>query len=48
MPVVWNEDAKAIYFSVNGDVWLRVRIDGLDGWIRGEEDFEAVGLPQAG
>jgi hypothetical protein len=48
MPVVWNEDAKAIYFSVNGDVWLKVRIDGLDGWIRGEEDFEAVGLPQAG
>jgi len=22
--VTWNEDAKAIYFSVNGDVWIKV------------------------
>jgi len=47
-PVAWNEDAKAISFSVNEDVWIKVRIDGLEGWIHSQEDFEAVGLPQAG
>jgi hypothetical protein len=31
-----------------GKVWIHVKIDGQDGWISGEEDFEAVGLPQAG
>jgi len=47
-PVAWNEDVKAISFSVNGDVWIKVRIDGREGWIHSQEDFEAVGLPQAG
>ena len=47
-PVTWNEDAKAISFSVNGDVWIKVRIDGVEGWIHSQEDFDAVGLPQAG
>jgi hypothetical protein len=47
-PVTWNEDAKAIYFSVNGDVWIKVRIDGVEGWIHSQEDFDAVGLPQSG
>ncbi len=44
----WAEDAKAISFSLNGDVWLKVRIAGQEGWIHSEEDFEAVGIPQAG
>jgi hypothetical protein len=30
------------------DEFLRVRIDGREGWIRGPEDFEAIGLPGAG
>lgn len=47
-PVTWNEDAKAISFSINGDVWIKVRIDGLEGWIHSQEDFDAVGLPQSG
>jgi hypothetical protein len=47
-PVTWNEDAKAISFSVSGDVWIKVRIDGLEGWIHSQEDFDAVGLPQVG
>ena len=47
-PVAWNEDAKSISFSVNGDVWLKVRIDGQEGWIHSQEDFDAVGLPEAG
>lgn len=44
----WGGDAKAITFGVNGDMWLKVRIDGEEGWIHSEEDFEAVGLPQSG
>jgi hypothetical protein len=48
IPVAWREDAKSISFGVQGDVWLKVRIDGWEGWIHSEEDFEAVGLPQAG
>jgi hypothetical protein len=47
-PVAWDEDAKAIYFPVKGDVWIKVRIDGVEGWIHSQEDFDAVGLPQAG
>lgn len=48
MPVAWSEDNTAISFSVNGDVWIKVRIDGAEGWIHSEEDLEAVGLPQSG
>jgi hypothetical protein len=46
--VGWHEDAKAISFDLTGDVWLKVRIDGQEGWIHSEEDFEAVGVAQAG
>jgi len=48
LPVTWNEDPKSITFGANGDMWLKIRIDGQEGWIHTEEDFEAVGLPQAG
>ena len=48
VPVAWGEDEKSISFNVNGDAWVKVRIDGVEGWIHSEEDFEAVGLPQAG
>lgn len=48
VPVVWSSDATGISFNVNGDVWIKVRINGSEGWIHSEEDFEAVGLPQAG
>ncbi len=48
VPMTWSEDEKSITFSANGDMWLKVRIDGVEGWIHSEEDFEAVGLPQSG
>jgi hypothetical protein len=48
LPVIWNEDASSISFGVAGDVWMKVRVDGVEGWIHSEEDFEAVGLPSAG
>jgi len=46
--VLWEEDANGIALSVSGDVWLKVRIDGKEGWIHTQEDFMAIGLPQAG
>lgn len=29
-------------------VWLHIKVDGEDGWISGQEDFNAVGLPFSG
>jgi len=46
--VQWDQDAKSISFTVGADIWLKIRIDGVEGWIHSEEDFEAVGLPSAG
>ena len=48
--VSWSVDQDDISFGVSnpGKVWLHVKIDGHEGWIVGEEDFDAVGLPQAG
>lgn len=48
VPMAWKEDEKSITFDANGDMWLKVRIDGVEGWIHSEEDFEAVGLHQSG
>jgi hypothetical protein len=48
VPMIWSEDNKAISFGVSGDVWLKIRVNGQEGWIHSEEDFEAVGLPQSG
>jgi hypothetical protein len=45
---LWREEAKAIEMGVTGDLWLKVRIDGKQGWIHTQEDFQAIGLPQAG
>jgi hypothetical protein len=30
----------------NSDLWLKVRIDGKEGWMHSEEDFYALGLPE--
>lgn len=40
----WNENGGLIQPAFS-DVWLHVRIDGEQGWIHGEDDFAAVGLP---
>ena len=48
--VSWSADQDNVSFGVSdpGKVWIHVKIDGQDGWISGQEDFDAVGLPQAG
>lgn len=40
----WNENGELIQ-PVFSDLWLQVRIDDRSGWIHGQEDFTAVGLP---
>ena len=40
----WNENDRLIQ-PVFSDVWLHVRIGDREGWIHGEDDFAAVGLP---
>ena len=44
----WQEDAEGIGLSLGDDLWLKVRIDRKEGWIHTQEDFSAIGLPQAG
>jgi hypothetical protein len=48
--VGWNTDQNNASFGVDNSekIWLHIKVDGQDGWISGEEDFEAVGLPQSG
>ena len=40
----WNENGGLIQPAFS-DIWLHVRIDDQTGWIHGEEDLAAVGLP---
>ena len=46
--VVWSEYPDFVGITVAEDAWLKVRIDGQEGWIHTQEDFQAIGLPQAG
>jgi hypothetical protein len=43
-----TEDKDSMSLGVDGDVWLKVRIDGKEGWIHTEEDLQAIGLYQSG
>jgi hypothetical protein len=45
--VHWNPDGlhhQGVAFSFK-DVWLRVRIDGQEGWVHGQDALDALGLP---
>jgi hypothetical protein len=46
--VGWAQDANSVSFGVDGDLWVKIRVDGKEGWIHGQEDFDAVGLPLVG
>jgi hypothetical protein len=46
--VVWKENADSVGLGVSDDVWIKIRIDGKEGWIHTQEDFQAIGLPQSG
>jgi len=47
-PVAWQQDVNSITFSIGEDAWMRLRIDGVEGWIHSQEDFVAAGLPPSG
>ncbi|HSW50709.1 MAG TPA: hypothetical protein VLH09_11070 [Bryobacteraceae bacterium] len=44
--VVWDESDEQIWLGVSEIVWLRVRVDGKEGWLRDPEDLDAIGLPE--
>ena len=47
--LAWDESHEVIVFGADDqDPWLKVRIDGKEGWIHTQEDFTAAGVPQAG
>jgi hypothetical protein len=42
--VTLEESKSGIDLDVGPDIWVKVRIDGKEGWIHTEEDLQAVGL----
>jgi hypothetical protein len=40
------DDAGGFGVAPDLDLWLKVRIDGKEGWMHSEEDFRALGLPE--
>jgi hypothetical protein len=45
----WDDTQDVVFLSVDDAfTWLRVRIDGKEGWVHTQEDFAALGVPQAG
>lgn len=46
--VRFDERTDLVELGVADDTWLKVRVDGKTGWIHGEKDFQAIGLPTAG
>jgi len=39
-------DSGGVGLDPGSDIWLKVRIDGKEGWMHGEEDFAAFGFPE--
>lgn len=46
--IIWKEGSEAVCLSVGEDVWVKVRIDGKEGWIHTPEDLNAIGLFASG
>jgi hypothetical protein len=45
----WEDTHEVIALGVDEAVtWLKVRIDGKEGSVHTQEDFAALGIPQAG
>jgi hypothetical protein len=40
------DDVGSVGIAPEADLWLKVRIDGKEGWMHTEEDFRALGLPE--
>jgi hypothetical protein len=48
VPIIWDEGPDTVRISVGEDIWIKVRIDGKEGWIHTPEDLNAVGLFASG
>jgi hypothetical protein len=46
--IIWEEGAEIVYLSTGEDVWVKLRIDGQEGWIHTSEDLNAIGLFRSG
>ena len=46
--IIWDEGPEFVYLSVGEDIWVKVRIDGKEGWIHTLEDLNAIGLFASG
>jgi len=46
--ITWEELPEAMHLSVGEDIWVKVRIDGKEGWIHTPEDLNAIGLFASG
>jgi len=46
--VTLNEGKDSLSLDVGEDIWVKVRIDGKEGWIHTAEDLQAIGLYQSG
>jgi len=42
--VGWEEGKDNIGLGAGGDIWVKIRVDGKEGWIHSDEDLQAVGL----
>ncbi len=42
----WIKEAGGFGIAQDSDLWLKVRIDGKEGWIHTGEDFRSLGLPE--
>jgi hypothetical protein len=46
--ITWEEGPESVGLSVGEDLWVKVRIDGKEGWIHTPEDLNAIGLFASG
>jgi len=46
--IIWKEGREVVNLSVGEDVWVKVRIEGKEGWIHTPEDLNAIGLFASG
>lgn len=41
-----QDEAGGFGMASGADLWIKVRIDGKEGWLHSNEDFRALGLPE--
>lgn len=46
--VTWKEGKDEVVLGAADDIWVKIRIDGKEGWIHSDEDLQAIGLYRAG